>query len=85
MKLLMIYADRFGYKTSVKTLESAPETDEEKVFQLVGPDESDVDENKISVFSPLGNALLGKRADEIVEVDAPRGVIEYEILEIIVA
>ena len=37
------------------------ETDEEQVFQLVGPDESNVEENKLSVFSPLGNALLGRK------------------------
>jgi len=68
----------FGASVRVVNLE----TDEEKTFQLVGPDESDIDENKISVFSPLGNALLGKSADDVVEVNAPRGIIEYEILEI---
>jgi len=68
----------FGASVRVVNLE----TDEEKTFQLVGPDESDIDENKISVFSPLGNALLGKSADDVVEVNAPRGVIEYEILDI---
>lgn len=68
----------FGSNVRVVNLE----TDEEQTFQLVGPDESDVDEKKISVFSPLGNALLGKSADDVVEVNAPRGIIEYEILDI---
>ena len=68
----------FGANVRIVNLE----TDEEKIFQLVGPDESNIDENKISVFSPLGNALLGKIPDDVVEVNAPRGVIEYEILDI---
>lgn len=68
----------FGSNVRVMNLE----TDEEQTFQLVGPDEADIDENKISVFSPLGNALLGKTADDVVEVNAPRGIIEYEILGI---
>jgi transcription elongation factor GreA len=58
------------------------ETDEESVYQMVGPDESNVEENKISVFSPLGNALLGKQIDDTAMVKAPRGVIEYEIVDI---
>ena len=68
----------FGANVRIVNLE----TDEERTYQLVGPDESNIDENKISVFSPLGNALLGKNADDVVEVNAPRGVIEYEILDV---
>ena len=58
------------------------ETEEEEVYQLVGPDESNVEENKLSVFSPLGNALLGKEVDDTAMVKAPRGIIEYEIMDI---
>jgi len=72
--------DKVVFGSSVRVVNL--ETDEEKTFLLVGPDESDIDENKISVFSPLGNALLGKSTDDVVEVNAPRGVIEYEILDI---
>ncbi|MBN2466920.1 MAG: transcription elongation factor GreA [Deltaproteobacteria bacterium] len=58
------------------------ETDEEEIYQLVGPDESDVEQRKISVFSPLGKAVLGKEVDDTATVHAPRGIIEYEILDI---
>jgi transcription elongation factor GreA len=68
----------FGAKVRLLNLE----TDEETVYQMVGPDESNVDENKISVFSPLGNALLGKQIDDSAIVNAPRGAIEYEIVDI---
>ena len=68
----------FGANVRIVNLE----TDEERTYQLVGPDESNIDENKISVFSPLGNALLGKNADDVVEVNAPRGVSEYEIWDV---
>lgn len=58
------------------------ETEQEEVYQLVGPDESNVKQLKISVFSPLGSALLGKQVDDTATVHAPRGIIEYEILDI---
>ncbi|MBW1678815.1 MAG: transcription elongation factor GreA [Deltaproteobacteria bacterium] len=69
----------FGAKVRLLNLD----TDEEETYQLVGPDESDVAQKKISVYSPLGNALLGKEADDTATVDAPRGIIEYEILDIL--
>ena len=68
----------FGAKVRLFNLEN----DEEETYQLVGPDESDVAQQKISVHSPLGHALLGKQVDDSVMVKAPKGVIEYEVLEI---
>ena len=60
------------------------DTDEERTYLLVGPDETDFvrDKSAISVFSPVGRALLGKAAGEDTTVDAPRGKIQYEILEL---
>ena len=72
--------DKIVFGTNVRVVNL--ETDEEKTFKLVGPDEADIDEDKISVFSPLGSALLGKIPEDVVEVNAPRGIIEYEILDI---
>ncbi|HNR13025.1 MAG TPA: transcription elongation factor GreA [Thermodesulfobacteriota bacterium] len=69
----------FGAKVRLYNID----TEEEELYQLVGPDESNVEQQKISVFSPLGNALLGKRVDDTATVHAPRGIIEYEILDII--
>jgi len=68
----------FGAKVKVYDLE----TDEEKVFHLVGPDEADVAKGKISVTSPVGKGLLGKEVGDTTVVKAPAKTIEYEILEI---
>ena len=60
------------------------DTDEEREYTLVGPDETDFAKNRvaISVFSPVGRALLGKEVGDEVTVDAPRGKIQYEIMDI---
>ncbi|AIQ14096.1 transcription elongation factor GreA [Paenibacillus durus] len=55
----------------------------EKVeYRIVSPAEADVAQNKISYESPLGKELIGKKAGSVIKVDAPAGVIEYELLEI---
>ncbi|MDD5361113.1 MAG: transcription elongation factor GreA [Ignavibacteria bacterium] len=51
-------------------------------FTLVSPDEADFELDKISVISPLGKALMGKKINEIVKVELPGSVTEYQILEI---
>jgi transcription elongation factor GreA len=55
---------------------------EEITFTLVSPEEADFELDKISVTSPIGNALLGKRLNEIVEIIVPAGTIKYQILSI---
>ena len=52
------------------------------IYQLIGPYESDPENGKISVTSPVGKALLGKEVGDAVEVKTPKGVQEFEILEI---
>ena len=49
------------------------------VYQIVGTEEADVENGKISVSSPLARALLGKKIDDLVEVSSPGGSKEYEI------
>lgn len=68
----------FGAKVRVLDVEA----DEEYIFFLVGPDETDVKSGKISVTSPVGRALLGKEVGDVVTIKAPARTIEYEILEI---
>jgi len=58
------------------------ETGEEVTYQIVGVDEADIKVNKISVSSPIARALIGKEEGDIATVQAPSGVIEYEILSI---
>lgn len=51
-------------------------------YRIVGPAEADVLEDKISYESPLGKELLGKKVGSIVSVEAPMGVVKYELLEV---
>ncbi len=51
-------------------------------YQIVGDDEADIKEGKISISSPLSRALIGKYPGDIAEVHAPGGVREYEILDV---
>ncbi|WP_337033509.1 transcription elongation factor GreA [Paenibacillus illinoisensis] len=51
-------------------------------YQLVGPAEADVANNKISYESPLGKEIMGKEVGSVIHVNAPMGVIKYELLEI---
>ncbi|MCD6569249.1 MAG: transcription elongation factor GreA [Deltaproteobacteria bacterium] len=59
------------------------DTGEEVTYQIVGTDESDISQGKLSIGSPIAKALIGKRLDDVVVVDAPNGKREYEILEIL--
>jgi transcription elongation factor GreA len=58
-------------------------TDEEIRYQVLGPYESEPEHGRISVHSPLGQALVGKEVGDEVKIKTPGGVQEYEILEIV--
>jgi transcription elongation factor GreA len=51
-------------------------------YRLVAPEEADFDKNKISVTSPIGKGLLGKKQGETVRIQVPAGTLEYKVLEI---
>ncbi len=55
------------------------ETDAEQTYRIVGDDEADLKQNKISVSSPIARALIGKEEGDVVTVQAPGGAVEYEI------
>jgi transcription elongation factor GreA len=59
-----------------------PQTHKKISYQLIGPYESDPENGKISVTSPLGRALIGKEEGDEVKAHTPGGINEYEILEI---
>jgi len=69
-----------GFGAKVKVLDTG--ADEEYVFILVGVEEADVKQGKISISSPVGKALLGKEVGDSVMIKAPARTMEYEILEI---
>ena len=57
-------------------------TDENFVYLLVSPEESDFEGGKISVTSPIGKSLLGKVKGESVEIQVPAGILRYKILDV---
>lgn len=57
-------------------------TDEEKTYQIVGVDEADLKQNKISVTSPVARSLIGKMEGDEISLEAPGGTHEFEILEV---
>ncbi len=59
------------------------DTGEEVTYQLVGPDESDIDKGLISITSPLGKAILGKEPGQEITLQAPGGQRKYELVEIL--
>ena len=59
------------------------ETGEDVQYQLVGPDESDIGNGRISVSSPLGKAILGKKPGDEATIMVPGGRRSYEIIEIL--
>lgn len=59
------------------------ETDEERKLQIVGEYESNADEGKISITSPMARALIGKSVGDSVKVVTPKGKVDYEVLEVI--
>jgi len=58
------------------------EKDSEVTYQIVGEEEADINQGLISIASPIARALIGKEKGDIAEVNAPGGVIEYEILDV---
>jgi transcription elongation factor GreA len=58
------------------------ESGDKVTYQIVGVDEADLKESKVSITSPIARALIGKYAGDVVEVQAPSGIREYEVLEV---
>jgi len=73
-------SDRVVFGRTVKLRDIS--TEQEIQYQLLGPYESDPDKGRISVTSPLGQALIGTRVGDEIRVRTPGGVQEFEILEI---
>ena len=72
--------DRVVFGSKVKVLDL--DLNEEEEFILVGPGEEDYDQNKILLTSPIGQGLLAKKMDDLVEIVVPRGKLRFKILEI---
>ncbi len=68
----------FGATVAILNLNS----DEEVTYQIVGELEADINIGLISIASPIARSLIGKQVGDIVDVNAPSGVIEYEIIQV---
>ena len=68
----------FGSTVTLQDLDN----EEEVVYQIVGEDEADIKQRKISVGSPIARALIAKEEGDVAEVQAPGGVREYEIVQV---
>jgi len=68
----------FGATVDLEDMEAG----EVVTYQIVGEDEADIKQGKISVSSPLARALIGKTVGDVAEVQAPGGLREYEILDV---
>ena len=69
----------FGSRVLVENID----TGENLEYQLVGPDESDIGKGKISVASPLGRSLIGKKTGDEITIQVPGGKRVYELVEIL--
>jgi len=69
----------FGSRVRLENMETGQDVE----YQLVGPDESDLGKGRISIASPLGRALLGKKPGDELVVEVPGGKRSYELVEII--
>ncbi len=71
----------FGSRVKVADLDM----DEEETFELVGPGQENPDSNRILTSSPIAQGLMGKKKGEVAEIQVPRGVIRFKILDIAIA
>ena len=69
----------FGSRVVLENIE----TGEDVSYQLVGPDESDIENGRISVSSPLGKALIGRKPGDELTLEVPAGKRSYELVEIL--
>jgi transcription elongation factor GreA len=74
-----IKSDRIVFGAHVSLLDV--DTEEKVAYQIVGVDEADVKEGRISILSPLARALIGKVKGDVVQVKSPKTEKEFEILE----
>jgi len=72
-----IKSDRIVFGATVTLVDL--DNDEESTYQIVGVDESDVKQGKISILSPLARSLIGKTTGDTVQVKSPKGEKEFEV------
>ena len=69
---------KFGATIEIKD----EDTDEKSTYQIVGEYESDIKNKKLSINSPLARGLIGKKKDDHVEINSPKGIKSYSVLSV---
>ena len=72
--------DTIKFGATVKLIDD--DTEEEKLYQIVGEPESDVKSGKVSIGSPIARALIGKKVGDSVQVNTPGGGKSYEVVSV---
>lgn len=68
----------FGTTVTILNLE----TEDQVTYRIVGDDEADIKNNLISVNSPIARGLIGKEVDDVVNINTPKGMVEFEITDV---
>ncbi|MDE0155355.1 MAG: transcription elongation factor GreA [Gammaproteobacteria bacterium] len=58
------------------------DTEQEVRYQIVGEMEADIDQGLLSVTAPIARAMIGKEEGDVIQVNAPGGIVEYEVLSV---
>ena len=74
--------ERWVQVQATELVDGEEDSEEEKIYQIVGDQEADVKAGRISISSPIARALIGKEVGDSIEVNAPGGAKGYEILSI---
>ena len=69
----------FGATVTIENLD----TEETSRYQIVGPDEANIETNRISFQSPVARALMGSKVGDVVTLDIPKGKVEVEVTEVL--
>ncbi len=69
----------FGSKILLENIDTAEEVE----YQLVGPEEADIEKGKISIISPLGKSIIGKKPGAQISINVPGGKRNYELIKIL--
>ncbi len=75
-----LHGDKIKFGATVVLIDE--DTEEEKAYQIVGDQEADVKEGRISISSPIARALIGKEVGDTIEVNAPGGARGYEVIRL---
>ena len=68
----------FGATVKLKDID----TDKEVSYQVVGPEEADISEGRLSIMSPLARSIIGKKVGDVAELSTPQTQKDYEVIEI---